>query len=185
MPNFGDETADGDTFPDTPDRTILSKFTLTENGTITSITVRFDAASTSGNNFKGLIYAADGAAGIPGTRKAIGASVAVPAGGGNLQSDVSPGVDLVAGDYWLGSVTSDSNPTWQCDVSGDLSRMEGCTFASPPTPWTESGTSVARCNVFATYSTAAGATIFGYSESLIRKLARVLRPRVFKPGRAR
>lgn len=152
MPTFGDTTAGGDTFPCSGDRAVLSKFTAGGSGTLTSINVRFDSTSGSGANFKGLIYADDGAGNTPGTRLGVGNAVSVPAGGGDLQSG-GLSVDIVGGtDYWIGGVTSDFQPVFQLDSSpSNGSRMEGTTYASPAASWTESGITAGQLNTYGTY----------------------------------
>lgn len=150
MARFGDDTAGGDTFPCSGDRALLSLFTLTEAGDLSEIVARFDASSTAGASIKGLVYA--NSAGTPGARLAVGAAVAVPAGGGLVSSALS--VSLAAGDYWLGFVANSFEAVAQCDSAGGLSRMEGTTYASPAATWTQSGTSAARVNVYAEYTAA-------------------------------
>lgn len=149
MATFGDTTAGADTFPTTPDRACLSKFTLTETATVTAINVRFSGSGAL--NFKGLVYDNDGTAGAAGTMLIASSSTAAAVGDITATASGS----LSAGDYWLGAVCDNSGFTFVCDVSGDLTRMEGCTYASPPS-WTESGTSVARMNVYVTYTPSAG-----------------------------
>lgn len=149
MPTFGDTSAGGSTFPCSGDRALLGRFQLTENGNLTEIVVRFDSTSTSGSSFKGLIYS-DGA-GVPLTRLGIGATVAVPAGGGNLSSALA--LALSAGFYWIGAVTDDFQSVFQMDATGIASsRMEAATYASPAATWAESGTSAAQMNVYGTYT---------------------------------
>lgn len=156
MPIFGDNTGGGDTFPCSGDRAVLSKFTAPGDGTIQSVNVIFDSTSSSGASFKGLVYAADGAGGIPGTRLGVGAAVTVPAGGGDLSSGslsvaISNGVD-----YWIGGVVSDFQPVFRMDASpSNGSRMEGTTYASPAASWTQAGTTAGQLNAYATYVTGA------------------------------
>lgn len=152
MARFGDETAGGDTFPCDGDRALLSLFTLTEAGNVTSIEARFEASSSAGTNFKGLIYSNN--AGVPNTRLGVGAAVAVPAGGGVLSSSLS--VSLAAGDYWLGFVCDAFTAVAEEDTTGGLSRMEGTTYASPAATWTETATGTGRINVYAEYTPSAG-----------------------------
>ena len=151
MARFGDETAGADTFPCSGDRALLSRFTLTEAGDLTEIVARFDAASTAGASIKGLVYSDN--AGTPQTRLAVGAAVAVPAGGGLVSSALT--VSLAAGEYWLGFVADSFQAVAQCDAAGGLSRMEGTTYASPAATWIQAGTSAARLNVYAEYTAAA------------------------------
>lgn len=151
MARFGDETAGGDDFPCSGDRGLLSRFELTEAGDVSEVVVRFAAVSAAGTTMKGLIYA-DGT-GVPGARVAIGAAVAVPAGGGLVSSATT--ASLAAGFYWLGFVADGSDPRAQGDVGGSLSRMEGTTYASPAATWTQSGTGGMGLNVYAEYTPSA------------------------------
>jgi len=153
MPTFGILTGGGSTFPTTNDRAILSKFTAPGSGTVTQINQRWHSSSTGADNFKGLIYAADGAGGIPGTRLGIGNIASVPAGGGDIASG-GLSVAITGGvDYWIGSVIDAFSAVWECDAAGPgLSRMESCTYGTPAATWTQSGTGGATVNVYATYT---------------------------------
>lgn len=153
MATFGDTTAGGDTFPCSGDRAVLSKFTCSTSGTLSQINVRFDSTSGSGSNFKGLIYADDGAGNTPGTRLGIGNATSVPAGGGDLAS-TGFSVSLTGGtDYWIGAVTDGFACVFQLDASpSNGSRMEATTYASPNASWTEAGTTSGQLNVYGTYS---------------------------------
>lgn len=153
MATFGDTTAGGDTFPCTNDRAVLSKFTAGSSGTLTAINVRFDSTSSAGANFKGLIYADDGAGNTPGTRLGVGNAVAVGAGGGDLQSG-GLSVSIVGGtDYWIGGVTDSFQCVFQLDASpSNGSRMETVTYASPAASWTEAGTTSGQLNTYGTYT---------------------------------
>lgn len=154
MAVFGDTTAGGDTFPCSNDRAVLARFQAPEDGTLTAINVRFDSSSASGANFKGLIYA-DSAGPVPGARLGIGDVVAVPAGGGDLQSG-SLSVAIVAGAwYWIGAVTSDFQSVFQLDASpANGSRMEATTYAAPAATWSQAGTTSGQLNAYATYTPA-------------------------------
>ena len=134
MATFGNTTAGGDTFPNSGDRALVSKFTLSEAGDVTEINARFAGTATAGMNFKGLIYDDDGTAGAPGTRLAIGTATAVPAGGGVIASPIT--ASLAAGDYWLGYVCDSFQAEADIETTGTLKRKEAHTYASPSTPWT-------------------------------------------------
>lgn len=150
MARFGDDSAGASSFPLSGDRAILSQFTLAEAANVTEIVVLFEATTTAGSSFKGLIYADAG--GVPGARVAVGAATAIPAGASATASPCV--VTLAAGTYWLGLVTDSFEARAQCDASGGLSRMEGTTYASPAATWTQSGTGSARVNVYAEYTAA-------------------------------
>jgi hypothetical protein len=145
---FGDDSAGASSFPCSSDRALLSLFTLTEAADVTEIVCIFEATTTAGCSFKGLIYADAG--GTPGARIAVGAATAIPAGASTTASACV--VTLAAGDYWLGLVTDGFEARMQCDASGGLSRMEAATYASPAGTWTQSGTGSARLNVYAEYT---------------------------------
>jgi len=152
MPTFGQSPiSGGGTFPCDEDRALLSKFTAPASGTITQINQVFDATSAAGGSFKGLVYAADGAGGIPGTRLGVGGATAVPAGGGDLAS-TGLFVTITGGvSYWLGVVCNSFNPVLQTETSGAASRMEATTYATPAATWTEAGVGVTNIDVYATY----------------------------------
>lgn len=152
MATFGDTTAGGSTFPSTNDRAIFGQFVLIEEAQIESITCFFDTTSAAGANFKGLIYS--DVAGVPSARLAVGAAVAVPAGGGALTSAVTPFV-LAAGTYWIGAVVSDFQPVWDADSGLGGQREEaaqGMSYASPPATFTSSGTTADRVSAYVTYT---------------------------------
>lgn len=155
MPTFGDITQGGSSFPCSGNRAIFGLFTLSEAGDVQSIGIFMDAATTGGINIKGLIYAADGSGGNPGTRLAVGQAVAVPAGSSELTSTLSSPVSLAAGDYWIGAVASDFQARWSADdASAGGVRKEGVTYASPADPLGAiDGTTVDRISVYATYTT--------------------------------
>lgn len=152
MATFGDITAGGSTFPATNDRAIFGQFVLSEEAQVESITCFFHSTSSAGANFKGLLYA--DATGVPGARIVVGAAVAVPAGGGELVSSVTPFV-LAAGTYWIGAVVSDFQPVWVADAGIGGQREEaaqGMSYASPPATFTSSGTTADRVSAYVTYT---------------------------------
>lgn len=152
MATFGDITAGGSTFPCTGNRAILGQFVLTEEAQVESITCFFHSTSSAGVNFKGLIYT--DVAGVPSARVVVGAAVAVPAGGGELTSVVTPFV-LAAGTYWIGAVTSDFMSVWVADAGLGGQREEGAqgmSYASPPATFTSSGTTADRVSAYVTYT---------------------------------
>lgn len=149
MATFGDTTAGSSTSPCSGDRAWASKFTLSENGDVTEVVMRFDSTSTSGTNVKGLIYSDSG--GVPLTKLAQSSAVSVPAGGGLVSMALT--VSLAAGTYWLGFVADNFTAVCQCDASpANQSRMESTTYASPATTWVEAGTGLVQLNIYATYT---------------------------------
>ncbi len=163
MPTFGDTTAGTDTFPCDGDRAIVGKFTLSEAGDVQSITVFFAAGFSAGTSFKGLIYDDDGAGGLPGTRLAVGAAVAVPGTtGGELTSTLSSPVSLAAGDYWLGAVVDSFTARWNCDTGVGGQRQEALTYNSPAASFgTPAAGTANRVSAYATYTTGGVGPLLG------------------------
>jgi hypothetical protein len=151
---FGNTTAGGDSFPCSNDRALGSKFTLTEAGNVTAVNCRFDVTSTAGANYKGVIY--NDSAGSPGSRVAVGAATAVPAGGGVVASSIT--ASLSAGDYWLVSVTDSFQSIYEIELTGVSQRKEAFTYASPADPFgTPDGSSTELC-IYATYTASVSAS---------------------------
>lgn len=164
---FGDTTAGGNSAPGSADRSWMSKFTANGSGTVTQINVRFHSTSAAGDSFKGLIYAADGPGGIPGTLLGVGAATSIPAGGGDLAS-TGLSVSITNGvDYWLGGVTNGFSGVFEDDLSGAVySRSENSatpnpmSYASPPATYSESAGGTASFNVYATYTEGVTNSVF-------------------------
>jgi hypothetical protein len=157
MATFGDTTAGGETFPTSTDRGVVSKFTLTEAGTVTEINIRFTGSGAI--NFKGVIYDDDGSAGSPGTLLIVGAATA--AASGVVASSASG--ELAAGDYWVGCVTNDPGFDLVCDASGasDVRYNNSCTYTSPPA-WSGTDSNPVQLNAYVTYTPAASGKPWNY-----------------------
>lgn len=166
MPIFGDNTAGGDEFPGATDRALLDRYTLTEDGTATSISIYAGASSTSGANWKGLIYT--DSAGAPNTLVAVSQAGAAPAGGGWVTLNFSSPPALTAGNYWIGVVADSFQAYYGEDVTGsapDVVMANGTlSYASPPSTWPGTDASYGvGLDVYVTY-TVADARIYPNSD---------------------
>lgn len=152
----GLDVAGVDQSPASGDRAWLSAFTMPADGDLVTGYLRFDASSTAGTNAKYLVYA-DNGSGQPGARLFASATgQAVPGGGGILTFTISV-TGLTNGQIiWLGGVTDSFEAKFQATVPGAQSRMEGTTYGTPNTTWTESGTGAATINAWADYVTGGG-----------------------------
>lgn len=156
---FGRTAAGASTFPASGNRALLSSFTVPQNCDLTRVYLRFNSTSTAGTNAKALVYS--NAAGVPGTRLGVSTGQAVPAGGGVLEFNLSV-LGLTAGQtIWMGGVTDSFQAVWRTTTSVGISRMEGTTYASPATTWTQSGTAGDGVNVWADFSPAIAGPIVG------------------------
>jgi hypothetical protein len=137
-----------------------SKYTLSEAGLVSRLSVHCRNFSTD-FDMKGLIYAADGAGGKPGTRMGVSSAVTVLNGfDGTKDLDFAVPFDLSPGDYWLMSHTTTCgvNQAQYCAATGGTSWWadgSAGTYASPPAPWSfasEGSQPDTRLNVYATYT---------------------------------
>ena len=151
----GLDVAGVDTSPASGDRAWLSSFTMPGAGDGVTGYLRFDATSTAGTNAKFLVYA-DNGGGQPGALLYASTGQAVPGGGGILTYSVSvPG--LTAGQVvWLGGVTDSFQAKFQTTTPGAQSRMEGTTYSTPNSTWTQSGTGAATMNAWMDYTSSGG-----------------------------
>lgn len=152
MATFGDTTAGGTVYPGNNDRSVLSKFTNTDNALISAINVRYNSTSSAGANSKALIYS--DSAGEPGTLLGVSSVVAIPNAGGDLTHAIS--LTVAPGTYWLGAVTDNFQGVWQLDASGGQFRSRNTTtYATPATTWgTSDATGTTQVNAYATYTVA-------------------------------
>lgn len=116
----------------------LSKFTLTEAGTVSKLTIYCDnqGSGYQACNAKGLIYAADGSGGRPSTLKAASGAVAVSANqaAGWVDFTLSVSVALAAGDYWLGGMADASGTGWRMygQIPGGYDYAASDTYSDGP-----------------------------------------------------
>lgn len=158
MPIFGDTTSGPDEFPASGDRALLDRYAITENGTADSISVYAGASSTSGANWKGLIYT--DSAGAPGSLVAASASAAV-SGPGWVTMNFSGSPALTTGNYWIGVVADNYQAYYGEDASGtapDVVMANGTlSFSSPPSTWPGTDASYdVGLNVYVTYTAGGG-----------------------------
>jgi hypothetical protein len=114
----------------------LGKFTLTEAGTVSKLTIYCDnqGSGYQACNAKGLIYAADGSGGRPSTLKAASGAVAVSANQAAGWVDFTLSVALAAGDYWLGGMADASGTGWRMygQTSGGYIYAASDTYSDGP-----------------------------------------------------
>lgn len=131
MATFGDTTVGGDTKNVAADEAIVGKFTLSELGNVSSISIHCRTSSGTGN-IKGLIYA--DSAGTPGSRLAVGAVVGITTSAGWAVSTLT--VQLAAGDYWIGCVSDVAIIVSEDSLGGAQTALKtSFTYASPADPF--------------------------------------------------
>jgi hypothetical protein len=143
---------------------LLSKYTLSEAATISSISAYHSSSATSW--FKLLIYDDDGAGGLPGTLLGYSLHNAQAALGSPtwVTLDLVTPAELSAGDYWLGWQHSNGNTNLNehYNASGTSYYTTDVTYVDgdPPVATCPSGgTSGTRAwAVYATYPDAPGFT---------------------------
>ncbi len=92
-------------WPTSANRALMRKITVPFAITLKQFNMRIRGASTGvGDRFKGLVYAADGAGGEPGTLLAVSAPTAATAGGAQLLTAAVADVAIPAGEVWIGYV---------------------------------------------------------------------------------
>ena len=130
----------GGAWPTTANRALMRKIFAADDLTLTQFNMRIASASTGvGDQFKGLVYAADNTGGYPGTRLGISDPTGATVGGAELLT--APCSILVPGGsfYWEGYVCNGaSGPGSVTDSGGaetDVAIMLNggeVEYASPP-----------------------------------------------------
>lgn len=127
---FEDSPVGGDT-----NRCALDRFVMADTGTITGIFIHCGVGTTTGANFKGLIYA-DNGSDFPGARLGVGAATAAPAGGGWVGSFLAAGPTIGPGVYWIGAVTDSFEINIDFLTSGTSPNsqlwLDFASYATPP-----------------------------------------------------
>lgn len=153
MATFG-KTDQGGSYIDVVNYIYGSKFTLAENGTVTSIHVYCNAIGGSYNIKVGL-YADDG--GSPATSALETEGVgAVPTWGGWLEIDV-PDVLLSAGDYWLlWNTDNDAARVYYDGVGSGVYTSYAYADSMPDPHPAIGGTQTREFSIYATYTPGGG-----------------------------
>ena len=161
MATFGDTTPGSAGFPNSGDRALASKYTLSEGATLNTAYAYIHSGS-AGGNAKVLIYSDGGA--NPGTLIAASAGAAIT-GVGWMSCGAISG-SLVAGDYYLVFVgDANSYPSYIGDDNGsgpNLLMANGTlSYASPPSSWpgTDADYGPAGVNVYIDYTASGGGLI--------------------------
>lgn len=159
MAAFGDSSSAGSEFPGQDGRCLVSRFTCSTAGTVTSMTAWFGASSTAGANFKLVILADSG--GVPGATLIVSSAGAIPAGGGSVSVSASGSVSAST-DYWLG-VVADSHQGYYGDGASGVEMLMAngsYTYATPPSwPGTDATYSGYHISVSATYTEGGGGDV--------------------------
>lgn len=151
---IGNNTTGNGSVPQSTDRGWLTKFVATENGTANTFYAHFASNSTAGAGFAGCVYTDN--AGVPGTLVGFTDVVAVPAGGGWINTPITG--NLTAGQtYWIGvSSTSFQSYLSQTLTPGQVNtiREEGLLFDAFPStfPTPIDGTYDSELCVYVTYT---------------------------------
>jgi hypothetical protein len=155
-PTFGDTTAGTDTFPASDGRALLSTFTLTEDGTVDSISV-YTGGGTVG--LKGLVYTSTATTTFT-TRQVVssaGSNASTPA----WRTLTCASEALTAGNFGIGPVANGgaSDEYYkEASIGNDSCMANGSvTYASPPTPWPgNDATYGGQVNAYVTYTAGGG-----------------------------
>ena len=113
----------GSTSPNQQGRTWLGKWPLAAAATVRAIRMRAGASSSGTGQWKGVLYDATGAGGLPGALLAVGAAVNHPAAGAIGVSALASALVLATGDYWIGMVSNDTAGSTGCDSGGGTSGV--------------------------------------------------------------
>jgi len=156
--NFGITAPGAGSSPTQDGRYWASKFTLSEDAELSTVTAFFDFdagnTSNSGDSAKAVIYA--DSAGSPGALKAVSSAVSVPAG--DVAVTFPTAATLPARTYWIGIVNNGSQSRLNSTSSGgEYVRKETLTYASPADPMgtpDAQATGSGNFTVFATYTPA-------------------------------
>ncbi len=146
--------------------TMGGKFTLEEAGDVSKLTafITNNIAGHAACNIKGILRAADGAGGAPGTLKGVSVATAVAdAFEDNKDFSFSSAVSLTAADYWLlllGDASAAGCAIFAQATTGGASGYAADTYASPDDPLTTwNGGAYVMC-MYGTYTpTASGLLI--------------------------
>jgi hypothetical protein len=157
MATFGVTDTSGVSEPPGANYKVISKFTMTEAGTVNKLSFYVTSSGGVDTNIKTFIYADN--AGTPGALKAVGSIAVVPWTGnvfGWVDSDISPAVALDPGDYWLGFKAEAAMQYSYHTVAGNRKYRAETYSASPSDPFgTVEGTDAKEVTVYATYDATA------------------------------
>lgn len=137
----GDTGANGGgNWPTSADRGVFAPFVLAHTATLTAFNMRTRAPSSAGNRYKGVMYAADGASGRPGTLLAVTAASAAIGAGVQLITIPAGGEVIAPQTVWIGYVCDGAAGSGAETDSGGVNAaqtimMNGIiSFASPQDP---------------------------------------------------
>ncbi len=135
--------------PGNTGRAFMSRFQLTEAGTLNHVAV-YSSVNSAGL-IRGLVYA--DSAGSPGARVAVGAPVAVFQNA--FAVSACSGQALSPGWYWIGAITEDYQSNVMCQSTGGTgwAQWGDSNYASPPNPWSGGGAADYLVAAYAEYTT--------------------------------
>lgn len=133
-------TGGGGNWPTSANRALMTKITLPHDATVTLFRMAIRSSSIGvGDRFKGLIYAADGTGGYPGTRLLVTDPTAATAGGAEVLTVPVANIAVPAQEVWIGYVCNGaSGAGCETDSGGTLANgtimLNGgeVNYASPP-----------------------------------------------------
>lgn len=160
-PTFGYTTSGANYWSTGQDGSLVAKYTLPVNGSVSKLTASLLEQTVESTNVKGLIYVDN--SGEPGALKGVSNPALVDFGATEQWVDLtfSSSIELTAGDYWLG-ISSDSNYTkffYTNEEPPDI-RLDSDNYTSPSDPWDtagDSGFTNRHMSIYATYTATGGA----------------------------
>lgn len=116
---LGDNGSGGSgNWPTSGDRALMTQVVIAETITLTQFNMRIHTDSTGvGDRFKGLIYAADGTGGNPGTLLAVSSPTGPTTGGAELLTAAASG-SVTAQNAWIGYVCDGGSGSGSSTDSG-------------------------------------------------------------------
>lgn len=157
MSTFGKTAIGANTFQVAAQFQQASKYTLTENGTVTSISMYLESRNLGSNQTLKAVCWAD-SSGLPGALKITSNASTVVNGqaAGWVVFSLPANVALTAGDYWLGWIADATTIASQgySDTLASARQFKGQSYASGPSdPFgTPGGNAADQVSIYATYT---------------------------------
>lgn len=136
----------------------LSKFTLTEAGSVTKLTIRLKSSSGT-HNAKGVIYDDNGVGAIASTNLGVTAAASYGTTISWVDLTFSTPIELEPGDYWIGFVMQSDSDTFGYEDEAGLTDRDNANsggYANPST-FNYGGTyTPQQICIYATYTPSGG-----------------------------
>ena len=138
---------------------LSTRFTLTENGDLDSLSGYFSVSSGRIGGAKMMVYS--NGSGVPNARQAYTTQVTFTSATSELETNTPiSSLSLTAGDLWLavtGTITNESGSgqasSIKFDTGGDdHSRDASMNYTTPDATWTESSSGTNKYSIYATYT---------------------------------